>query len=68
MLTTDEVAAALELPETTVRRYAARSVIPAIRVGKAWRFESVEAVLRGLSYSRGNALQKDFARSARRAV
>ena len=39
MMTTKEVAAYLKLHEITVCKYAAKGRIPAIRIGRVWRFD-----------------------------
>lgn len=39
ILTTKEVAEYLNLHQFTVCRYAANDLIPAIRIGKVWRFD-----------------------------
>jgi excisionase family DNA binding protein len=48
ILTTKEVAEYLNLHQFTVCRYAAKDLIPAIRIGKVWRFdkEAVDAWIR----------------------
>ncbi|NQU15465.1 MAG: helix-turn-helix domain-containing protein [Desulfobacteraceae bacterium] len=38
-MTTKEVAKYLRLHEVTVNKYAARGEIPAVRIGRAWRFD-----------------------------
>lgn len=43
LMRTKELAAYLKLHEITVLKYAAKGVIPAIRIGKVWRFDK-EAV------------------------
>jgi len=39
MMTLTELAQYLRLHECTVRKYAAAGRIPAMRIGRAWRFE-----------------------------
>jgi len=39
IMTTKEVSAYLKLHQITICKYAAQGVIPAIRVGRVWRFE-----------------------------
>jgi excisionase family DNA binding protein len=39
MMTTREIAAYLKLHEITVCKYAAQGKIPAIRIGRVWRFD-----------------------------
>jgi len=39
MMTTKEVAKYLKLHEITVCKYAAEGKIPAIRIGRVWRFD-----------------------------
>jgi PTS system nitrogen regulatory IIA component len=38
-MTTRELAQYLRLNETTIYKYAAKGTIPAIRIGRNWRFE-----------------------------
>ncbi len=49
VLTIEEVAAFLRLPEDTVRHYAARLAIPGRQIGDHWRFSrrALEEWLRG---------------------
>jgi len=58
MLTVEELAAALNLAPFTIRKYARENIIPAIKVGRDWRFQSLEHVLANLSVTRGNELQQ----------
>jgi len=62
MISSAQAAKAIGLPEITIRRYAAASVIPAIKIGRHWKFESVEMVRRGLSLNKGNKLQREMER------
>jgi excisionase family DNA binding protein len=39
IMTTKEIAAYLKLHEITVCKYAAEGKIPAIRIGRVWRFD-----------------------------
>ena len=39
IMTTKEIAKYLKLQEVTIIKYAAEGKIPAIRIGKVWRFE-----------------------------
>ena len=39
MMTTREIAEYLKLHEITVCKYAAQGKIPAIRIGRVWRFD-----------------------------
>lgn len=39
ILTTKEVAQYLKLHEITICKYAAQGLIPAIRIGRVWRFD-----------------------------
>jgi excisionase family DNA binding protein len=41
-MTTKEMAAYLKLHEITICKYAAEGVIPAIRIGRVWRFDKEE--------------------------
>lgn len=56
-LTVSEVAKYLGLAEYTVRKYARDSLIPAIKLGREWKFQSHHQILAGLSITRGNKLQ-----------
>ena len=49
VMTLEEVAAFLRLPESTVRQYAARLAIPGRQIGDEWRFSrtALELWLRG---------------------
>jgi excisionase family DNA binding protein len=51
VLTLDEVAEFLRLPEDTIRHYAARLAIPGRQIGDEWRFsrQALEEWLRGPS-------------------
>ena len=42
ILTTKEMAKYLKLHEITIAKYAAEGVIPAIRVGRVWRYDKDE--------------------------
>ncbi|MFO7601109.1 MAG: helix-turn-helix domain-containing protein [Candidatus Desulfacyla sp.] len=42
IMTTKEMAAYLKLHEITICKYAAEGVIPAIRIGRVWRFDKEE--------------------------
>jgi len=42
IMTTKEMAAYLRLHEITICKYAAEGVIPAIRIGRVWRFDRDE--------------------------
>jgi len=41
-MTTKETPAYLKLHEITISKYAAEGVIPAIRIGRVWRFDKDE--------------------------
>jgi excisionase family DNA binding protein len=49
IMTTKEVAEYLRLHEITICKYAAEGKIPAIRIGRVWRFdkEAVDALIGG---------------------
>lgn len=49
ILTTKEVAKYLKLHEITICKYAAEGKIPAIRIGRVWRFdkEAIDQWIRG---------------------
>jgi len=42
IMTTKEMAAYLKLHEITICKYAAEGVIPAVRIGRVWRFDKDE--------------------------
>ncbi|MCF8142348.1 MAG: helix-turn-helix domain-containing protein [Deltaproteobacteria bacterium] len=42
IMTTKEMSAYLKLHEITICKYAAEGVIPAIRIGRVWRFDKDE--------------------------
>lgn len=42
IMTSKEMAAYLKLHEITICKYAADGVIPAIRIGRVWRFDKEE--------------------------
>jgi len=42
IMTTKEMAAYLKLHEITICKYAGEGVIPAIRIGRVWRFDKDE--------------------------
>lgn len=50
ILTTNEVAEYLKLHKITVCKYAASGIIPAIKIGRVWRFkkESIDRWVAGL--------------------
>lgn len=48
IMTTKEVARYLKLHELTICKYAAQGKIPAIRIGRVWRFDK-EAIDRWIS-------------------
>ena len=49
IMTTKEVAKYLKLHEITICKYAAEGKIPAIRIGRVWRFdkEAIDQWIRG---------------------
>jgi excisionase family DNA binding protein len=67
MITVDEVAAELGIAKFTVRKYARENVIPALKVGRDWRFQSLEHVISTLSLTRGNKIQQAAGRAMGRA-
>ncbi len=50
IMTTKEVSEYLKLHEITIRKYATQGKIPAIRIGKVWRFD--KDVIDSLDYGR----------------
>ena len=56
ILTTKEMAKYLKLHEITIPKYAAEGVIPAIRVGRVWRYDKDEVdkwIQSGLKQKKG---------------
>jgi len=53
IMTTKEVAKYLKLHEITICKYAAEGKIPAIRIGRVWRFDK-EAIDRWISGEQKN--------------
>jgi len=52
----------------TVRKYARLNLIPAIKVGRDWRFQSVQEVISTLAINKGNKTAKSAAMAMRRAA
>jgi excisionase family DNA binding protein len=55
-MTTRELAGYLKLHEITICKYAANGEIPAIRIGRVWRFDKEaidEWIIRGQSQTQG---------------
>ena len=55
-MTTRELAGYLKLHEITICKYAANGEIPAIRIGRVWRFDKEaidEWIIRGQSQTHG---------------
>ena len=57
MITVEQAAEALGLTEPTLKKYARENVVPAFKVGRKWRFESLETLQHALAL-RGNKLQQ----------
>jgi excisionase family DNA binding protein len=68
MITVDQLATELGLAPFTVRKYARLNLIPAIKVGRDWRFQSVQEVVSTLAINRGNKTAKSAAMAMRRAA
>jgi hypothetical protein len=68
MITVDQLATELNLAPFTVRKYARLNLIPAIKVGRDWRFQSVQEVISTLAINKGNKTAKSAAMAMRRAA
>lgn len=68
MITVDQLATELGLAPFTVRKYARQNLIPAIKVGRDWRFQSVQEVVSTLAINKGNKTAKTAAMAMRRAA
>lgn len=68
MITVDQLAGELGLAPFTVRKYARQNIIPAIKVGRDWRFQSVQEVISTLAINKGNKTAKTAAMAMRRAA
>lgn len=68
MITVDQLAGELGLAPFTVRKYARQNLIPAIKVGRDWRFQSVQEVVSTLAVTKGNKTAKSAAMAMRRAA
>lgn len=68
MITVEQLATELGLAPFTVRKYARQNMIPAIKVGRDWRFQSVQEVVSTLAINRGNKTAKTAAMAMRRAA
>lgn len=66
-MTTKEVAKYLKLHEITIGKYAARGEIPAIRIGRVWRFDK-EAIDNWIKQGQENTIKpKPKSKSIRKA-
>lgn len=68
MITVDQLATELRLAPFTIRKYARQNLIPAIKVGRDWRFKSLEEVVSTLAINKGNKTAKSAAMAMRRAA
>ena len=68
MITVDQLAGELGLAPFTVRKYARQNLIPAIKIGRDWRFQSVQEVISTLAINKGNKTAKVAAMAMRRAA
>ena len=66
MITVEQLAAELNLAPFTVRKYARLNLIPAIKVGRDWRFQSLEEVVSTLAITKGNKSAKAAGTAMRR--
>jgi excisionase family DNA binding protein len=68
MITVEQLAGELGLAPFTIRKYARQNLIPAIKVGRDWRFQSVQEVISTLAINKGNKTAKSAAMAMRRAA
>ena len=68
MITVEQLAAELNLAPFTIRKYARQNLIPAIKVGRDWRFQSVQEVISTLAVTKGNKTARSAAMAMRRAA
>ena len=68
MITVEQLATELNLAPFTVRKYARLNLIPAIKVGRDWRFQSLEEVISTLAINKGNKTARSAAMAMRRAA
>ena len=68
MITVEQLATELNLAPFTVRKYARQNLIPAINVGRDWRFQSVQEVISTLAVTKGNKTARSAAMAMRRAA
>jgi excisionase family DNA binding protein len=68
MITVEQLATELNLAPFTVRKYARQNLIPAIKVGRDWRFQSVQEVISTLAVTKGNKTARSAAMAMRRAA
>ena len=57
IMTTKEIAEYLRLHQITICKYAAEGQIPAIRIGRVWRFDK-EAIDKWISEGQGKKMSK----------
>jgi len=57
IITTQELAKYLRLHEITICKFAAKGKIPAVRVGKVWRFDK-EAIDKWISKGQSKSVSK----------
>ena len=67
MINVEQLAEALGIAPFTVRKYARQNLIPAIKVGRDWRFQSLEEVISTLAINKGNKTARSAAMAIRRA-
>ena len=68
MINVEQLAEALGIAPFTVRKYARQNLIPAIKVGRDWRFQSVQEVVNTLACTKGNKTARSAAMAMRRAA
>ena len=64
IMTTKELAAYLRLHEITICKYASEGLIPAIRIGRIWRFDK-DAIDRWIAGEQGNKKAKKGKKSSK---
>jgi excisionase family DNA binding protein len=68
MINVEQLAEALGIAPFTVRKYARQNLIPAIKVGRDWKFQSVQEVVNTLAINKGNKTARSAAMAMRRAA
>lgn len=58
MISSEQLAEHLGCQVATVRKYARQNLIPAIKLGKDWKFQSLDQVIVALAATKGNKLAR----------